>query len=361
VPTPKAGGAERVFMNLARGLTDAGYTVDLLLARKKGLRPLPAGVRVVSFGADHVAFTLGPLARYLRARQPDVLFPALFTPNVVSVLAGRLARVATKIVITEHTVFSQAARHATGLKAKLLMALARRAYPCADGFVAVSNGAAADLAHSISVARERIEVIHNPIVTPELRTAVQRVPTAFPRHNSPPAAVPLVLGVGRLAAHKDFATLIEAFARLRERRPARLVLLGEGDRRAQLEDLVACRELHEDVQMPGFVDDPYDYYRAASVLVLSSRWEGFGNVLVEAMAFGTPVVSTSCPGGPVEILQNGAFGPLVPVGDGEALADALEGVLDAPPPASKLQQRARNFGLKRAVEAYRAVIEEHVG
>ena len=318
---------------------------------------MPAGVHVTGFGADHVAFTLGPLVRYLRARRPAVLFSALFTPNVVAVLAKRLAWVPTQVVITEHTLFSQAARHATGLKARLLMTLARRAYRYAHGYVAVSNAAATDLAGSVGVARERIKVIYNPIVTPELRAMMQCASADSCRRSDP--VVPLVVGAGRFAAHKDLTTLIKAFVRLRERRPARLVLLGEGDQRGRLEDAVAQLDVREDVQMPGFVDDPYDYFRAASVLVLSSRWEGFGNVLVEAMTCGTPVVSTNCPGGPAEILQNGTFGPLTPVGDAGALAEAVEDVLDAPLPASKLKRHARTFSLERAVAAYRSVIEEH--
>lgn len=349
VPTPVAGGAEKVFVNLARGFAQAGHPVDLLLARRERLSEVPEGVRVISFESKHVSLTLFAVARYLHAHRPAVLFSALFTPNVVAVVAKYLVRVPTRIIITEHTTFSQAARHASSLKARLLIELAKRVYPYADSFVAVSKGVASDLVSSVGIDRGRLKVIYNPIPTPTLQAAARKPAASFPWSD---ASVPLLVGAGRFVPQKDFRTLIEAWVRLRRRRPLRLVLLGHGPQRALLKQTVALHGLEEDVHMPGFVENPYAYFKEASVLALSSRCEGFGNVLVEAMTCGTPVVSTDCPHGPAEILDGGRFGPLVPVGDAEALAEAIERMLESPPSSFALEQRARDFGLKPAVEAY---------
>ena len=143
-----------------------------------------------------------------------------------------------------------------------------------------------------------------------------------------PGAPPVILGAGRLTEQKDFPTLIRAFALVRKKHPARLMILGEGEERSKLETLVQELGLEKEVSLPGFVDNPYKYMKRAAVFVLSSRWEGFPNVLVEAMALGTPVVSTDCPNGPAEILENGKWGELVPVGETQSLASAVLRTLD---------------------------------
>jgi len=138
------------------------------------------------------------------------------------------------------------------------------------------------------------------------------------------------LSIGRLTKAKNYSTLIEAFAKVRQQRDVRLAILGNGEERPSLEGLVRRLGLENDVWLPGFVDPPYPYLARASVFVQSSIWEGFPTVIVEALAFGVPVVSTDCPSGPREILENGRFGELVPVGDVEALADAIRRALDVP-------------------------------
>jgi glycosyltransferase involved in cell wall biosynthesis len=161
----------------------------------------------------------------------------------------------------------------------------------------------------------------------------------------------VVLGVGRLTAQKDFPSLIRAFAKVRAQKPCRLVILGEGELRGELEALVASLDLSADVALPGFTDNPFAWMRQSSLFVLSSAWEGFGNVLVEAMACGTPVVSTNCPSGPAEILENGRWGRLVPVGDVDALADAMLATL-AETTHADVATRAQDFGVEQAVAGY---------
>ena len=225
-------------------------------------------------------------------------------------------------------------------------------YPRADGVVAVSKGVADDLARVIKLPRQRITVIYNPVVTPEL---LQKAQEPIDRPWFRPGEPPVILGVGRLTRAKDFPTLIRAFALVRKEHPARLIILGDGEERHELEELSRKLGIAGDVDMPGFVDNPFSYMRRSAVFVLSSAWEGFGNVLVEAMACGCPVISTDCPSGPVEILENGKYGKIVAVGDAVELAAAMAATLDAPK-SPNVAQRAQNFGVEQAVERYLKVL-----
>jgi len=235
---------------------------------------------------------------------------------------------------------------------KALPVLARLSYPYADGIVAISNGVADDLAESARIARERIDVIYNPAYSDDIDTLAE----ADCPHPWFESDDPVLLGVGGLSDQKDFATLIRAFARVREDRPVRLIILGEGDNREQLESLVRRLDLEDQVDLPGFVDNPFAYMSRASLFVLSSAWEGFGNVIVEAMACGTPIVSTDCPSGPSEILEYGKYGVLVPVGDEETMANAIRNQLDATTDTESLRERAKDFTVETIANQYLDVL-----
>jgi glycosyltransferase involved in cell wall biosynthesis len=248
-----------------------------------------------------------------------------------------------------------------GRRRRRLVALQRRLYPTADAVVAVSRGVAEDVAARSGLARERITVVYNPAVTPEIARLSQE-PVAHPWFAAG-TGTPVMLAVGRLGAAKDFPTLIRAFARLRAGRPARLVVLGKDKDARKTEKRVAgyralAAELGVagDVDFPGFAANPFAWMARASVLAVSSRHEGFCNVIAEALACGCPVVSTDCPSGPAEILEHGRWGRLVPVGDEAAMADALGATLDGPLEAAALQRRAQAFSLDRAVDRYEELL-----
>ena len=167
---------------------------------------------------------------------------------------------------------------------------------------------------------------------------------------------PLIVSIGRLHRQKDFPTLFTAFARLLEHRPARLLVLGKGPQLSELSKLAGELGISRHVDFPGFVDNPYAFLARARLFVQSSRHEGFGNVLVEAMACGCPVVATDCPSGPSEILENGRWGQLVPVGDPAALAEAMARAMDAPPRRDALRDRASFFSVERAVSRYEELL-----
>jgi glycosyltransferase involved in cell wall biosynthesis len=235
----------------------------------------------------------------------------------------------------------------------VIPSLARWCYPWADEIVAVSEGAARDLARLTGLSPERIRVLPNPIVTPEL-TAMAGGPLGHPWFA--PGQPPVILAVGRLAKQKDLPTLISAFASVREQRPARLMILGEGPERARLESLVESVGARDDVALPGFVANPFPYMAKAGVFVLSSAWEGMPGVLIQALACGATVVASDCESGPRELLQGGRFGRLVPVGNVPALAAAIMSTLDRPPHYA-LHEAISPYTREAAVEQYLHVLQ----
>jgi glycosyltransferase involved in cell wall biosynthesis len=354
LPSLRGGGVEKMRLNLAGSFVARGLDVDLVLQRAEGvyLSQIPPGVRLIDLRARRIAFSLCPLVAYLRREKPQVLLSGMTHTNDVALLARRLARVNTRVVVSEHSAPGISSCNEQNLRQRFVLSLARLIYPWADGVVAVSKGVADDVAHALRFPRTRITVIHNPASSPEiLKKAKEPLEhTWFSAKKEP-----VILGAGRLTWQKDFSTLLRAFAVVRKKRAVRLVILGEGEERGRLAALAEELGVAESVDMLGFVDNPYKYMARAAVFVLSSRKEGFGNVLVEALACGTPVVSTDCPSGPAEILEDGRYGELVPVGDYEALARSILSTLDNPISASVLQERARDFSVEKIADQYEAM------
>ena len=346
-------------LSLANGFAERGVSVDLVLVRAEGpyLTDVKNSVNIVDLNATRVATSLPGLVRYLRSARPTALLSAMGHANVLAALALWLARVQSRLVVSEHLTSRVSGVKPTRARERLMPLLMRYSYGRADGVVAVSKGVADDLSAHIDFPREKIRVIYNPVVSEEL---LQQSTAPLDHPWFARGEPPVVLGVGRLTSQKDFATLIRAFANVCTQRPARLVILGEGEDRAELEALVDALNLHDFVALPGFVANPICYMRHAAVFALSSAWEGFGNVLVEAMACGTQVVATNCPSGPSEILENGRWGRMVPVGDVSQLAHAILQTLDDPHPPD-VARRALDFRVDVAVDAYRDVLLPSVG
>ncbi len=355
LPNLYGGGAERVMLNLASSFAERGLNVDLVLVRAEGpyLSQLPPQVRLVSLGDRRLLLSLTALIGYLRRERPTALLAAMDDVNVAVLWTRWLAGVATRVIVSAHNTLSLESQNTTQIKRRLTPYLVRWFYPWADAIVSVSQGVAEDLAQVTGLPLERIQVIYNPIVTPELlEKATEQV--AHPWFGL--GESPVILGVGRLTQQKDFPTLIRAFSLVQQSYSARLMILGEGEEQTCLETLVQELGLEEVVALPGFVANPYTYMAQASVCVLSSAWEGFGNILVEAMAVGTPVVSTSCKSGPAEILENGQYGQLVAVGDVESLAEAIISTLEKPIDPEVLKQRAADFSSEKSVAQYLKVL-----
>jgi len=353
LPSLAGGGAERVMVTLANGFAARGHRVDLVLAHRQGsyLSAVSPQVTMQDLAASGVLGAVRPLAAYLRRERPAALLSAQSHANAAALIAAWLARGHTRVVVSERSTISVEAARAQGLRARALYAAVPRLYRRADGIVAVSDGVARDLEAFAALADGSVRTIYNPADLASIR-AKACDPPDHPWFDD--ATRPVVVAVGRLAEQKGFETLIAAFASLSGERAARLMILGEGPLRPQLERCAAGLNLSpERFQMPGFVINPHAYVARAAVFVLSSHWEGLPNALIEAMACGAPVVSTDCPSGPREILDGGRWGRLVPVGDRETLADAIDAVLRTPRAhLPDVRRRAEDFDLVHAIDAY---------
>jgi glycosyltransferase involved in cell wall biosynthesis len=372
LPNFAGGGAERVMVNLAKGFAKRGLRVDLLLAEAAGpyLNEVPTSIRVIDLKAKRVSGSLLPLTRYLRREKPTALLSALRPANVVAVLAKKLSRSPTRIVITEHSsrvwrktparTRCQGAGRTTpprigeafNARRALLRVLARQSYPMADSVIAVSTGVAEDIAASVRLRANRLHVAPNAVVTDE----TQRMARATLSHPwFLPGASPVILAVGRLAEEKDFPTLIRAFVTVRRTTHARLLILGEGEERPRLEALVRSLELDGSVQLPGFVRNPFAFMARSAVFVLSSAREAMPTVLIEALACGLPVVATDCGSGPRELLRDGLYGRLVPMGHADGLAKAIVSTLQGPRQAIPREAWAP-FLVRNAVDRYLEIL-----
>lgn len=338
-------------LQLAAGLAERPCDVDLLLVRREGayLDAISPKLRVSELGTGRMLNSIVALARYLRRERPDALISALPHVNVGALLAATLARTATRVIVTEHSMISRTAEVETARTVRLSHRMVPWLYPRATGIVTVSDGVADDVARFCGIARSRIDVIYNGIITDDLYRRAEE-----PCHHPWLAAgqPPVVLAAGRLVAVKNYSLLVRAFARLRAERPARLLILGDGDERNQLRALADDLGVGADVGLEGFVANPFPFMKRASVFAQSSHWEGLPTVLIEALACGTRVVATDCPGGTREILENGTLGDLVPVDDPAALAAGMQRAIDRAGPAVEFTRKARQFSLERAVEAY---------
>ncbi len=315
------GGAERVILNLVEGISTRGYPVDLILARAEGpyMVQVPDSVRVVDLKASRVMNSIPALVHYLHQERPAALLSALFA-NVIALVSRRMSGVPVRLVISEHNILSSVTQNQADLRWQFYPQLARWFYPWADGIIAVSNSVADDLVNTTTISRDRIRVVYNPVVNSMLgEKSMTKMDHPWFRLGEPP----VIVSVGRLTTQKAFDVLIQAFTQLRQKHAARLLILGEGEDRPMLESLVRQLGCEQDVCLMGFVQNPYPYMARASLLALSSRWEGLPTVLIEALYLGTPVVATDCPGGSREILKNGEYGQLVPVNQPSVLADAM--------------------------------------
>ena len=326
LPSLAGGGAERVMLDLIAALVGQGRSVELVLASRHGALAdeVPDGVSVVDLRQPRTVTAVVPLTRYLRRRRPAALLATLEHANVVALLAGRLAG-GVRVSVREANTLSRDLAQGPP-RSRAVLWLMRRLYPRAHALIAVSQGVADDLVRELRLPGQRVTVIPNPVITPRLEAGAN---TPLPHPWFAAGAPPVVLGVGRLTRQKGFDVLVHAFALARQRRACRLMLLGDGEDREALERLARELGVHDEVALPGFAANPFAYMARAGTFVLSSRWEGLPNALIQAMALGVPAVATDCPSGSTEVLAGSARATLVPVGDSEAMAAAIVTALSA--------------------------------
>lgn len=347
VPSLAGGGAERVVVTLANQLAARGHQVDLLVSQAVGpFRAEVAGnVRIIDFAARRVATSLPLLVTYMRNAKPNTVFSVMNYANIVVILATKLAGVKTRLVISERNSLSAIM---PSVKGRVLLGLMRVLYPRADRVIAVSEAMKSELLSRLRLPRQLVIAIPNPVDISVLDSQVTSIPDHEWFHNR---ASPVILAAGRLVSQKGFATLIDAFAKLRMTRDARLIILGEGAEHQQLNNQINLLGLRGFVHLAGFKNNPFSWMAACDLFVLSSKHEGFPNVLVQAMACGARVVSTDCPTGPYEILEGGRWGRLVPVEDACALASAMASALDDPSPP-RVRDRAQHYDVGSIIDVY---------
>ena len=348
LPNLTPGGAERVGLTLCQSFVERGHEVDLLVAERRGtlLNHVPDGVRLLDLKASRIRDVPIPLIRYLRERRPNALQVSLWPLTVAGILAARLSRVPVRVVVSDHISLSR--QFGTDkLRSAMLKLTTRMFYPLADARICVSHGSARDLAGLSDLAERAITTIYNPVPAPSASGASDELWGDAKAH---------FLSVGTLKDQKNHRLLVEAFASVARQLDAKLIIVGEGPLRGAIQHRIGELGLEDRVELVGHVADPSPYYASAHVLVLSSAYEGFALVIVEALHHGLGIVSTDCPDGPREILNDGEFGRLVPVGDAAALADAMMAEFNNRPDPEKQRKRAGHFSPDRAADAYLAAL-----
>ena len=359
LPDLRGGGVERITIELMGEFLRRGYRVDLVLARKDGefLGLVPQGVRLFVLGTSRLRQMLVPLRRYIETERPDAIRASMWPLTVMAIIAAKSTMPRPRIVVSEHTLLTKKYRSGSAMRLKLLATIFAT-YRFADGIAAVSTEVAADVARLAAVPGKRVATIHNPVPAP-LRS--DQDPDALWGD----ATGSRILALGHLKKVKNFPFLIEAFKRLAERQDATLAIVGEGEERAALESIISGHGLERRVLLPGFSATPGDWLAGADLFVLSSEFEGFGNVLVEALHHGLPIVSTDCPGGPAEILGRGRWGRLVPPNEVVTLAEAMSAALAEHVDREELRRRARDFSIESAADCYCTLLfgraDPHVG
>lgn len=356
IPDLAGGGAEKMMVHLINEFASRNIDCELILASKTGpyLPLVSERIKITELKCNFMnPMVIYKLSRHLSRSKPGVLLSAMTYPNVAALLARRLAGTPERVVISERVVLTVQSRQSTSLKEKLKPVAARMTYSMADHIISVNEDVSADLAEKINIDPQYITAINNPVIAGD-GIAARDIPDHpwFHDHSGP-----VILAVGRLARQKDYPTLLTAMARIPGERNVRLLVLGDGPDRTDLEALASSLGIAERVSMPGFAQDPYAYMQYADMFVLSSAWEGSPNVLVEAMACGCPVVSTDCPGGSRRILDNGRHGRLVPVGAADQLAQAIMDTLDNPPDRQQLRACAGNFTARRSADDYLRILK----
>ncbi len=352
IPNLGTGGAERVVVNLLGGLDRKRFDLYLVVVEMKEsvfLEQLPPDVELINFNKSNVRFAIAPLARLIRNLNPDLILSNMSHANIAAWLALKLSRATAKIIMVEHGIIS---KEFTVSISSMLKYLMKFVYPRSDKVVAVSSGTANDLSISLKLNRQKIDVIYNPIVFPEIEPYSKEIiddPFLIDKKFL------YIVSVGSLKLAKDYPTLLKAFRIVRDELDINLLILGDGPLRMELTILAKKLNLSNNVYFLGVQRNPFKYMRNARLLVLSSEWESFGNVVVEAMACECPVVSTDCIG-PREILAGGEFGLLTPVGDPKDLAQSILRVLTQPELAEKLitqgKKRSSDFSVDKIARNY---------
>lgn len=348
-------GQSKVLIEIAAGLADVGYQVIFCCARLDDpvfINRYREKIRVVVFNSASRIISAWKLKKLVDNVKADILITGGTDNNCIAVMVSKLSAWKPVTIISEHTSLLQTVKNSKRVASKILPAAARWFYPNADVLVSVSNSLNNELLKNIKVKCANTKVLYNPVINSDLnKKSLDDVQHKWLKNNDNK----VFLGVGQITEQKDFFLLINAFSLLKENNSFKLIILGDGPDTQKLSVHIKDLDLTDQVDLVGRVNNPYAYMRQADVFVLSSKWEGLPTVLIEALACGVPVVSTDCPHGPREILENGKWGDLVPVGDSDALAKAMLKAVNKPKGTS--YERAKEFTHEASIKQYVELIE----
>lgn len=356
------GGVERVVVNLGNGLNRAGFDVEIVSTQSEG--PFTErlseeiGLREIESQGFDLLGTPGMLpglVKYFNQNSPGTSISLMNHMNIPVALAHRIAKSDSTLVISEHNdpKLLTSNRNPRKWQNRAVYAASRYVYPRADKIVAVSNGVAESLKSVTQINLDNLHVVYNPVVDVTLKQEAKENPDEPWFRND----IPTVLAA-KPEAQKNLSLFLKAIAEVRRTREVQAIIVGTGEQREKLETLAAELGIKRSVKFKGYVENIYSYMSSASAFCLSSHWEGLSNILIEALACGCPVVSTDCPSGPSEVLEDGEYGVLVPPNNVTALADGIRHTLDNPPSCDKLKSRASDFSVEQAVEKYSQFINQ---
>ena len=350
------GGVEEVTVTLANRLSERGYRVDILLAKGKGqlAKNVSREVDLVDFSRRRVWKCVFDLKKYIDTSRPDSVLSMQDRTSAVLIAASLMSSQNPNKVVVDQINLLEYIKGLDKVYGIGVRALVKIFYPFADVVVGVSHGVIEDTKRLVGLPESKTRVIHNPVVSEKLYKDARVDPENPWLHSD---TVKVILGVGRLHPQKNFPLLVRAFGKAyEENQNLRLIILGEGSHRSEIESTITRLGLSDVVRLPGFVSNPYSYMARADLFALSSNYEGFGIVVAEALACGCPVVSTDCPSGPREILEDGKWGTLVPVGDEKALSDAMKESLDQEHDRQAYRERGAMFSVEHSVDDYERVL-----
>lgn len=339
-------------LNLINAMAAEGSRVDLVLNATDipELASIHHDVQVFPIGKGSLFQRSGTLANYLDSQNPGVLLTNhRERANRDAVIAKRRSEWPGRLVFRIGNTLTEMLRNRGVLKKLLLTLSVRYCYEKADLIVANSRGVADDVLKVTGVSEQKLRVIGNSTINEEIFIKANE-PCAHPWFKK--GQPPVIIGLGRLVRQKGFSDLLKAFAKARSRMACRLIIIGSGKEKDSLNKLAKELGVVEDFELAGYEVNPFRYLRRSHLFVLSSQWEGLPNALIEALALGVPVVSTDCHSGPREILHHGKYGPLVPVGDVDALAAAILEVLENPPQPELLKEAAIPYHAKLSAQFY---------
>lgn len=346
----RMGGAEKASVNLLNEFAGRGIQCDLVLVHNEGelLGELHKNIRVFPLGKSRTIFSGPALCRYFKDIKPQVIIAAQTHVQLLCLWSRNKVAKHIPVILNEHSNFST--NQPPGFfKRNFIRRLANTLFPSAQAITAVSKGVAEDLSKEFPGLSSKISILHNAVVTKEL-ISKSNEPVQLPWNEVP--SIPVILGAGRLVYDKDFNVLIEAVAIVRKQKRIRLVILGDGEEYKKIRTLANNLNFGEDILLNGYTKNPFSWMRISGLFVLSSRREGLPMVLIEAMACGCKVISTDCPSGPKEILQNGKFGKLIPVGDVQAMAKAIKDELESGQKPDSMDIAIKPFLAEVAADKY---------